>query len=42
MVLLVAAVVAYRLKGPTKPNVAHAPVSVLVADFTTPFQTHKC
>jgi eukaryotic-like serine/threonine-protein kinase len=32
-VLLMAAVIAFRLKNP-KPNVAHAPVSVLVADFT--------
>jgi tetratricopeptide (TPR) repeat protein/predicted Ser/Thr protein kinase len=34
VVLLVAAVVAYRLKAPAKPEAAHAPVSVLVADFT--------
>jgi Flp pilus assembly protein TadD len=34
VVLLVAAVVAFRLKGPPKPKAAHAPVSVLVADFT--------
>src|SRR5712691_2808602 len=33
-ILLVAAVVGYRLKGPPKPKVVHAPVSVLVADFT--------
>ena len=33
-VLLVAAVTTFRLKGPPKPKVAHAPVSVLVADFT--------
>src|SRR6266568_4279654 len=33
-VLLVAGVIAYRLKGPPKPKAAHAPVSVLVADFT--------
>jgi tetratricopeptide (TPR) repeat protein len=33
-VLLVAAVIAFRLKGPAKPKAAHAPVSVLVADFT--------
>ena len=32
-VLLVAAVVAFRLRGPSKPAPAHAPVSVLVADF---------
>jgi tetratricopeptide (TPR) repeat protein/predicted Ser/Thr protein kinase len=32
--LLVAAAIAFRLKGPTKPKAAHAPVSVLVADFT--------
>jgi tetratricopeptide (TPR) repeat protein/predicted Ser/Thr protein kinase len=32
-VLLVAAVVAFRLKSP-KPKAAHPPVSVLVADFT--------
>jgi serine/threonine protein kinase/tetratricopeptide (TPR) repeat protein len=32
-VLLVAAVVAFRLKGPAKPIAAHTPVSVLVADF---------
>src|SRR6266436_3465382 len=33
-VLLVGAVVAFRLWGPSKPALAHAPVSVLVADFT--------
>src|SRR6266481_6411096 len=33
-ILLVAAVIGFRLKGPPKPRVAHAPVSVLVADFT--------
>ncbi len=33
-VLLVAAVIAFRLKGPGKPKTAHPPVSVLVADFT--------
>ncbi|MGB9466930.1 MAG: serine/threonine-protein kinase, partial [Candidatus Acidiferrum sp.] len=33
-VLLVGAVVAFRLKGPSKPATAHTPVSVLVADFT--------
>ena len=33
-VLLVATIVAFRLKGPAKPNVPHPPVSVLVADFT--------
>jgi len=33
-VLLVAAVIAFRLKGPFKPKAAHPPVSVLVADFT--------
>jgi tetratricopeptide (TPR) repeat protein/predicted Ser/Thr protein kinase len=33
-ILLVAAVLGFRLKGPPKPKVAHAPVSVLVADFT--------
>ncbi|HEY6943492.1 MAG TPA: protein kinase [Candidatus Acidoferrum sp.] len=32
-VLLVAAIVAFRLKGPAKPVTVHAPVSVLVADF---------
>lgn len=33
-ILLVAAVIAYRIKGPSKPKPAHPPVSVLVADFT--------
>src|SRR6267378_481231 len=33
-ILLVAAVIAFRLKGPSKPKAAHAPVSVLVADST--------
>ncbi len=33
-ILLVAAVIGFRLKGPPKPKVARAPVSVLVADFT--------
>jgi len=33
-VLLVAAVITFRLKGPRKPKAAHPPVSVLVADFT--------
>src|SRR6266446_6961032 len=33
-VLLVAAVIAFRLKGPHKPKASHPPVSVLVADFT--------
>jgi len=33
-ILLVAAVIGFRLKGPPKPIAAHAPVSVLVADFT--------
>ncbi|MDP9339947.1 MAG: protein kinase, partial [Acidobacteriota bacterium] len=33
-ILLVAAMIAFRLKSPTKPKPAHAPVSVLVADFT--------
>jgi serine/threonine protein kinase/tetratricopeptide (TPR) repeat protein len=33
-VLLVGAVVAFRVKGPSKPAPVHAPVSVLVADFT--------
>jgi len=33
-VLLVTAVIGFRLKGPPKPKVARAPVSVLVADFT--------
>ena len=32
-VLLVVAVVAFRLRGPAKPDLVHAPVSVLVADF---------
>jgi len=32
-VLLVIAVLAFRLKGPVKPPPVHAPVSVLVADF---------
>ena len=32
-VLLIAAVVAFRLKGPAKPAAVHPPVSVLVADF---------
>jgi eukaryotic-like serine/threonine-protein kinase len=32
-ILLVVAVIAFRLKGPFKPKAAHAPVSVLVADF---------
>src|SRR5215471_13642224 len=32
-VLLVVALVALRFKGPAKPVAAHAPVSVLVADF---------
>ena len=32
-ILLLVAVVAFRLKGPGKPPLAHAPVSVLVADF---------
>ena len=32
-VLLIVAVVAFRLKGPAKPPPVHAPVSVLVADF---------
>src|SRR5215472_15229843 len=31
--LLIIAVVAFRLRGPVKPLPAHAPVSVLVADF---------
>jgi tetratricopeptide (TPR) repeat protein len=34
MLLLIAAVVAFRLKEPAKPKAEHAPVSVLVADFT--------
>jgi eukaryotic-like serine/threonine-protein kinase len=33
-ILLVVAVIGFRLKGPPKPKAAHAPVSVLVADFT--------
>jgi eukaryotic-like serine/threonine-protein kinase len=33
-VLLVAVAIAIQLRGPTKPKAAHAPVSVLVADFT--------
>jgi eukaryotic-like serine/threonine-protein kinase len=33
-ILLLAAVIGFRLKGPPKPKVAHPPVSVLVADFT--------
>jgi tetratricopeptide (TPR) repeat protein/predicted Ser/Thr protein kinase/TolB-like protein len=33
-ILLVVGVIAFRLKGPSKPKAAHAPVSVLVADFT--------
>src|SRR5215475_2383094 len=33
-VLLAVAVVAFRLKSPPKPKAVHAPVSVLVADFT--------
>jgi eukaryotic-like serine/threonine-protein kinase len=33
-ILLITAVTVFRLKGPPKPKVAHAPVSVLVADFT--------
>src|SRR6202030_2416950 len=32
--LFVVGVTAFRLKGPSKPKVAHPPVSVLVADFT--------
>jgi serine/threonine protein kinase/tetratricopeptide (TPR) repeat protein len=32
-VLLVAMVVAFRLKSPSKPAPSHAPVSILVADF---------
>ena len=31
--LLIVAIVAFRLRGPAKPPPAHAPVSVLVADF---------
>lgn len=34
VLLLIAAVVAFRLKEPAKPKAEHAPVSVLVADFT--------
>jgi len=34
VLLLIAAVVALRLKEPAKPKAEHAPVSVLVADFT--------
>ena len=34
VVLLVASVIAFRLKGPRQPKPAHPPVSVLVADFT--------
>src|SRR6266436_4770454 len=33
-ILLIAAVIGFRLKGPPKPQAAHAAVSVLVADFT--------
>ena len=33
-VLLVGTVVAFRLRGPSRPALVHAPVSVLVADFT--------
>ena len=33
-ILLVVGALAFRLKGPQKPKAAHAPVSVLVADFT--------
>jgi len=33
-VLLVATVIAFRMIGPAKPKAAHAPVRVLVADFT--------
>ncbi|MGB7462563.1 MAG: serine/threonine-protein kinase, partial [Candidatus Acidiferrum sp.] len=33
-ILLVSAVIAFGLKGPGKPKAAHAPVNVLVADFT--------
>ena len=33
-ILLVAAVIAFRLKGPSKPKATFHPVSVLVADFT--------
>jgi len=32
--LLVVALIAFRLHGPSKPKAPHAPVSVLVADFT--------
>jgi len=32
--LLIVSVIAFRLKNPPKPKAAHAPVSVLVADFT--------
>ncbi|HEV3481298.1 MAG TPA: serine/threonine-protein kinase [Candidatus Acidoferrales bacterium] len=32
--LLLVAVITYQLKKPSKPAVAHAPLSVLVADFT--------
>ena len=32
-VLLVGAIAAFRLRGPSKPALAHAPISVLVADF---------
>jgi eukaryotic-like serine/threonine-protein kinase len=33
-ILLVALVIAFQLKAPPKPKAVHAPVSVLVADFT--------
>jgi tetratricopeptide (TPR) repeat protein/predicted Ser/Thr protein kinase len=33
-ILLIATVIGFRVKGPPKPKAAHAPVSVLVADFT--------
>ena len=33
-VLLIGTVIALRLRGPSKPKLAHAPVTVLVADFT--------
>jgi len=33
-ILLVVAVIAFRLKGPAKPAQVHPPVSVLVADFS--------
>ena len=33
-VLLISALVTFRLRTPSKPKAAHAPVSVLVADFT--------